>query len=185
MDHGQLGDIHATRRAAGGARLRPALGGGWILVLWGSLWLAGSLLQLAGSPWVAPFWTAAVPLGIAFSFWLGVRMKQFVRAHWGLQLAGFWGLWVLFGVVWLALFVPTPATPAGVAFIVSLVAFGLSVSGLLVSRALVAAGLVLLAVDLWVYLAAPQAFHWAMVALGAAILGAGIWLVRWKPASTS
>lgn len=184
MDLGLLHDVHSARRAAGGARLRPATGGGWILVLWGVVWLVGNLLGVMGSPWASRFWMAAAPLGVAVSFWLGFRMRESVQAHWGPQLAGLWGLWVLFAAVWVVFFLP-PATPAGQAFIVSLVAFGLSVTGLLVGRALVVGGLALLVVDVATYLAAPPLFAWAMAAAGAATLGAGIWLLRWKPASTN
>lgn len=153
-------------------------------MLWGAVWLTGYLLEVLGDKRADLFWAVVPALAAAVSFGLGFRMRHRLQGAWGRQLAGFWGLWLLFAAVWFTLFLP-PTQPQGQAFLVSVVAFAISASGLLVSRVLVLAGLGLFAWDLLVYLQWPGLFSWAMMAAGAAVLMAGVWLVRWKPGSTS
>lgn len=180
----ELAAIHAVRQTASGARLKLGTGGGVILVIWGAVWLVGHLLQALGDARAPLFWAIAPPVAIVVSFWIGFGMRHRVQAAWGSQLAAFWVLWVLFGAAWVALFVQ-PARPEGPAFIVSLVAFALSVTELLAGRTLVLAGLALFAWDLLLYLVRPDLFDWGMAGVGAVALLAGIWVVRWKPGSTN
>lgn len=131
--------IKVVQQAAEGARLRPATGGGWILVLWGAVWLIGYLLEAFEDPRAPLFWTVVPVLAVMVSFGVGFRMRHLVQAPWGRQLAEFWGVWVPFAAAWVALFLP-PTQPEGQAFIVSLVAFALSVSGLVVGRPMALGG---------------------------------------------
>jgi hypothetical protein len=146
-------------------------------VVWGVVWVVGYLMQALNHPGRAQFWTLAPPLALVVSFWLGSRMRREGSRVAGLQLAGFWGLWVIFGAVWAGLFL-APGTPAGQAFLVSLVAFAFAVSGLMMGWPFVVAGLGLLALDVGLYLLLPDHFPWGMAGVGAAMLAAGLALVR-------
>ncbi|GAB5602800.1 hypothetical protein FJNA_13250 [Thermus sp. FJN-A] len=166
-----------TERAA---RLRLALLGGWLLVLWGGLWGVGSFL-LAWSPEAGErFWTAAAPLGAALSFYLGVRQGSRVRSLMGFQTFAFWGLLTLFALLhWL--FLLPPVDLKGESFLVSLVAFAYAYMGVLWRiPGMVWAGLGLFAADLLFFRLFPDLFHLGMGAVGLLALAyGGVLLWRW------
>jgi hypothetical protein len=88
-------------------RLRLALLGGWILVLWGGIWAMGSLLTVWSPGMAERFWTVASPLGGLLSFYLGFRQGVSVRTPLGLQTFYFWSLLTLFFLLhWIFLLPP-------------------------------------------------------------------------------
>ena len=161
-------------------RLRLALLGGWILVLWGGIWVMGSLLT-AWSPGMAErFWTVASPLGGLLSFYLGFRQGAIVRTPLGLQTFYFWSLLTLFFLLhWI--FLLPPKGLEGESFLISLVAFAYAYVGTLWQiPGITWAGLGLFALDLLLFRLFPEYFHLGIGLVG--LLGlayGGRLLWRW------
>jgi hypothetical protein len=172
--------LRQAQEAEREARLRVALLGGWLLVLWGGLWAAGSLLLALDLGLGGRFWLLAGPLGTLLSFHLGLRQAGRVRSEAGRKTFALWGLLVLFALLhWLPLLPPLDLR--GESFLISLVAFGYAYTGVLWRLGeFVWGGLGLFALDLLLFRLFPGLFHEGMALLGllALILG-GVWTRRW------
>ncbi|GAA5334145.1 hypothetical protein [Thermus hydrothermalis] len=174
--------LQAAQRSAQAARLRLALLGGWYLVLWGGVWALGYLLQALHPAWAGPFFALTAPLATLLTFYLGFRQREAVRSERGLLVFALWGLLALFYLLHWAFLLP-PKGLEGQSFLVSLVAFGLALTGVLWKvRELLLGGLGLFLLALLLLRVFPDGWAWGMALVGFLALLLGVRLVwRWTP----
>ncbi|GAA6756231.1 MAG: hypothetical protein ABWJ90_10755 [Thermus sp.] len=174
--------LEAAQASEREARLRVALLGGWYLVLWGGVWALGYLLLALRPAWAGPFFALTAPLATLLTFYLGFRQGEAVRSEGGLLTFALWGLLTLFYLLHWAFLLP-PRGLEGQSFLVSLVAFGLALTGALwKARELFLGGLGLFLLALLLYRLFPEGWPWGMALVGlfALLLGARlVW--RWTP----
>ncbi|NKB72504.1 MAG: hypothetical protein GKR89_35960 [Candidatus Latescibacteria bacterium] len=182
MDHKDaLDDINQIRRIMDQTRRAiMASGTGYILIVWGAVWLLGfSARQFLASDTVNIVWAVLVVVGIVASIGLGRRYDSTVRGELSWRIGVFWV--ALFGYSFLWQHILSSALPE-VLFIVTVVMFGYIVLGLWLGNFLVWLGFGVTGLALLGGYFSPAYFAlWMAVLGGGALMGSGVYiLTRWK-----
>ena len=180
MDPNQaVDDLKAIRQIMG--RTRSAIGnqGGWIMVVWGVIWLIGFpsnqlLPNLAG--WI---WLVLNVVGIALTIWLGTRIGR------GDVRVSFWRpvlVWLLSLVVFDALLIwlfGITGTQDLLLLFLLTIALGYVQFGLFTHRIFGIVGVLMAVVTMGARLLTPDYFFLAIGIFGGGVLaGGGLWIVR-------
>lgn len=174
--------IEQTQSAVGDI---GAAGVGWLLIIWGAVWLAGfSLSHAASESWLLWVWLSLLSAGSAASAVVGMRMgREMQYTETGPRQAALYLLLFGFGALWL--FLAEPATWEQIAVLaITFVGFATAISGILVrARSLVVLGLLGTAFCVLVYLLLLPYFGLIVgVAGGGGMIATGLRL-RWGRSS--
>jgi len=180
MDPNQaVDDLKAIRQIMG--RTRSAIGnqGGWIMVVWGVIWLIGFpsnqlLPNLAG--WI---WLVLTIVGMALTIWLGTRMGQGdVRISFWKPVVSWLLSLVIFDALLIWLFGITGTQDLLLLFLLT-IALGYVQFGLFTHRIFGIVGVLMAVVTMGARLLTPDYFFSVVGALGGGVLaGSGLWMAR-------
>ncbi len=156
-------------------------GGAFYLILWGAIWLLGSLGSAFLPPaWAGTLWMLLAGAGTIASFAAGARFGQKVRSEIGKRIALFWLLLLAFSALIIALTAPADERLTTLLLILFPM-FGYMVMGLWMWPVMLWAGLAVSVLALggyWLFLQ-PQYFAlWVGILGGGTLLGSGFYLQR-------
>lgn len=176
-----LDDLKTIRQIMERTRQESGREGGWIMVLWGIIWLVGFVASQFLPAFVGWVWLALNPLGIGITIWLSVRMSRRTAQSGVLRAILIW--WVAmfvfdFLIAWLF---RLNLSRDLIVLILLTIALGYVQFGLFTDGRISILGALMAALTVGATLLLPTYFYLVMGILGGGLLLAGgLWFLRRK-----
>ncbi len=182
MDSKQaLDDLKAIRQIMERTRQESGREGGWIMVLWGIIWLVGFVASQFLPAFVGWVWLVLNPLGIGITIWLSVRMSRHtVQSGVSRAILVWWVALFAFDALIIWLF-HLDLSRDLIVLILLTIAFGYFQFGLFTDRRISIIGILMAVLTVGATLLLPEYFYLTMGVLGGGLLlGSGLWFLRRK-----
>jgi hypothetical protein len=173
-------DLKTIRQIMERARRESGREGGWIMVLWGAIWLVGFVgSQFLPDPFAGGIWLALNPLGIGITVWLSVRIsRRAVQSNvWRTVLLWWFALPIFDGLVlWLF---HLDLSRDLIALILLSISLGYFQYGLLTDWRISIIGILIAVLTVGAFLLLPGYFYLVTGILGGGLLlVSGLWFLH-------
>ena len=182
MDSKQaMDDLKAIREIMSRTHHESGSGGGWLMILWGIVWVLG----FSGNQFLSPDVTGWLWLGlnipgliITFILFYRLEQREQVKSTVGRLLLFWWLALAVFDVVLVFLFDLTTGRDI-IVLVVLTIALGYVQFGLFSHWMITVIGLIMAGIALGTTWLAPDYFYLMMgLAGGGMLIGSGVWMVR-------